>query len=444
NPALRILYISSTARLANKQLKFIKDILTSDVYRFYWPDMVNREESQREKWSETEISVDHPVRKLEAVRDPTIFTAGLTTGIVGLHCDIAILDDVVVYENAYTNEGRDRVITQVSLLASIQGTDSVQWVVGTRYHPDDMYGNMISMVVEMYDDEGQINFSEELYEVFERQVETIGDGTGEYLWPRQQRYDGKWFGFDQSVLAVKRAQYQDRLQFRSQYYNDPNDIENATISPDMFQYYDRNLLARDRGRWYYKGKRLNLFAAIDFAYSLGKRSDYTAIVVVGVDSYSNYYVLDIDRFKTEMISVYFDHLLNMHQKWDFRKLRAETTAAQRTIVKELKSQYIRPHGLALSIDEKSPTRHQGSKEERIEAILQPRYDNLQMWHYQGGHCQTLEDELIVQNPPHDDVKDSLAACLEISIAPSSSYIADRERGASVREDLVNKRFGGIG
>jgi hypothetical protein len=425
-------------------LKFIKDILTSDVYRFYWPDMVNREESQREKWSETEISVDHPVRKLEAVRDPTIFTAGLTTGIVGLHCDIAILDDVVVYENAYTNEGRDRVITQVSLLASIQGTDSVQWVVGTRYHPDDMYGNMISMVVEMYDDEGQINFSEELYEVFERQVETIGDGTGEYLWPRQQRYDGKWFGFDQSVLAVKRAQYQDRLQFRSQYYNDPNDIENATISPDMFQYYDRNLLARDRGRWYYKGKRLNLFAAIDFAYSLGKRSDYTAIVVVGVDSYSNYYVLDIDRFKTEMISVYFDHLLNMHQKWDFRKLRAETTAAQRTIVKELKSQYIRPHGLALSIDEKSPTRHQGSKEERIEAILQPRYDNLQMWHYQGGHCQTLEDELIVQNPPHDDVKDSLAACLEISIAPSSSYIADRERGASVREDLVNKRFGGIG
>ena len=35
DPTLRILYISSTANLAEKQLKFIKDILTSDIYRFY-------------------------------------------------------------------------------------------------------------------------------------------------------------------------------------------------------------------------------------------------------------------------------------------------------------------------------------------------------------------------------------------------------------------------
>jgi hypothetical protein len=41
NPAIRILYISSTSNLAIKQLKFIKDILTSDIYRFYWPEMVN-------------------------------------------------------------------------------------------------------------------------------------------------------------------------------------------------------------------------------------------------------------------------------------------------------------------------------------------------------------------------------------------------------------------
>jgi hypothetical protein len=83
NPAVRILYISSTSNLATKQLKFIKDILTSDIYRRYWPDMVNIDEAKREKWTETEISVDHPLRKQEAVRDPTIFTAGLTTNIAG-------------------------------------------------------------------------------------------------------------------------------------------------------------------------------------------------------------------------------------------------------------------------------------------------------------------------------------------------------------------------
>src|SRR5690242_4283050 len=104
NPAIRVLYISSTANLAEKQLKFIKDILTSKIYRRYWPEMVNVDEGKREKWSSTEISVDHPKRKAETVRDPTIFTAGLTTVITGMHCDIAVMDDVVVRENALTSE----------------------------------------------------------------------------------------------------------------------------------------------------------------------------------------------------------------------------------------------------------------------------------------------------------------------------------------------------
>src|SRR6266446_5830426 len=42
DPTLRVLFISSTSNLATKQLKFIKDILTSDTYRIYWPDMVEK------------------------------------------------------------------------------------------------------------------------------------------------------------------------------------------------------------------------------------------------------------------------------------------------------------------------------------------------------------------------------------------------------------------
>src|SRR5258708_25323773 len=62
DPSLRILYISSTRNLAIKQLKFIKDILTDATYRTYWPNMFNKEEAKREKWTENEISVDHPRR----------------------------------------------------------------------------------------------------------------------------------------------------------------------------------------------------------------------------------------------------------------------------------------------------------------------------------------------------------------------------------------------
>ena len=439
NPTIRVLYISSTANLAIKQLKFIKDILTSDIYRFYWPEMVNLEESKREKWTETEISVDHPLRAREAVRDPTVFVAGLTTGITGMHCDVAVLDDVVVRENAYTIEGREKVQSQYSLLSSIEGTESREWVVGTRYHPKDLYNDLAQMVVDQYDLEGEITGAEPLYECFERQVESRGDGTGEFLWSRQQRYDGKWFGFDSAILAKKRAQYLDRVQFRAQYYNDPNDADSASISRDYFQYYDSKFLHRSQGKWFYRTNRLNVFAAVDFAFSLRNKADYTAIVVVGVDADQNYYVLEIERFKTDKISDYFQRILKLHQKWDFRKLRAEVTAAQQVIVNDLKQSYIRTHGLALSIEDFRPNRHQGSKEERIDAILQPRYHNRQIWHYQGGNCQILEEELVLTNPPHDDVKDCLASAIDACVAPAGTS----RQGQIVSRINTHSRFGGV-
>lgn len=441
NPAIRILYISSTSNLAVKQVKFIKDILTSDIYSFYWPEMVHPDEGRREKWTETEFSVDHPLRKAETIRDPTVFSAGLTTGIVGLHCDVSVLDDVVVGENVYTEEGRKKVSTQYSFLSSIEGTDSEQWVGGTRYHPKDLYSNMVDMRVEEFNAEGDEIFNEPLYECFERPVESHGDGTGEFLWPRQQRIDGKWFGFDSKILARKRAQYLDKTQYRAQYYNDPNDYETAGITRDLFQYYNKSFLSRQDGRWYYKTKRLNVCAAVDFAYTLGKRSDYTAIVVVGVDGDRNYYVLDIDRFKADHTSDYFKHILSLHQKWDIRKIIAEATAAQSVIINELRDNYIRQHGLALSIEDFKPGREQGSKEERIEATLQPRYANRQMWHYQGGNCQTLEDELVLAHPPHDDVKDSLASAVAHSIVPTMATGATPGKFRS--QGMIHSRFGGI-
>jgi len=439
-PAIRILYISSTANLAEKQLGMIKQVLTSSIYRKYWPTMVNIDEGKREKWTNSEIAVDHPLRRIEAIRDPTVFTGGLTTSLTGLHCDIAVLDDVVVQENAYTEDGREKVKTQYSLLASIEGADARELVVGTRYHPKDLYNDLINSRVEIYDDTGEMTSDEPLYEVFERQVETQGDGTGEYLWPRQQRSDGKWFGFDQSILAKKRSQYQDKTQFRAQYYNDPNDLSNASINPAWFQYYDRAHLKRDNGKWYIHGRRLNIFAAVDFAYSVRIKSDYTAIVVIGTDSNNNHYILEIDRFKTNQLSDYFQHILNLHQRWDFRKIAAEVTAAQEVIVKALKDNYIKQHGLALSVEDHRPTRHEGNKEERLEAILQPAYANRQMWHYQGGNCQILEEELVLQNPPHDDVKDALASALTISVTPTANNFS---RPIWDQKGLTHNRFGGV-
>lgn len=440
NPTLRVLFISSTSNLAIKQLKFIKDILTNDVYTLHWPEMVNKEETKREKWSEREISVDHPLRKEESIRDPSIFTAGLTSNIVGMHCDIAVLDDVVVQGNAYTEEGRSKVKDQYGLLSSIETSNAREWVVGTRYHSNDLYSDLIGMAIDKVDELGKVYESDPLFEVFERQLESVGDGSGEYLWPRQQRYDGQWFGFNQEIRARKYAQYLNKTHFRAQYYNDPHDTDSATINRSQFQYYDQNFLANIGGRWTFKGSRLNVFAAVDFAYTTNKSSDYTSIVVVGVDVNNNYYILEIDRFKTDRISEYYSHILKLYEKWGFRKLRAEISAAQSVIVRDLKENYIRKNGLALSVEEYRPSRWQGSKEERIQATLEPRYANQQIWHYKSGNCQALEEELLFANPAHDDIKDALASVVDFAVAPSSIF---SNTNTSKPNFQYHSRWGGV-
>ena len=340
-----------------------------------------------------------------------------------MHCDIAVMDDVVVHENATNNEGRERVKSQYSLLSSIEGANAREWVVGTRYHPKDLYNDLMSMSQDLYDDEGEMVGSDSIYEIMEKAVEDRGDGTGEFLWPRQLRKDGKWFGFDQKILAKKRGQYLDRGQFRAQYYNDPSDPDNVPVSRDKFQYYERKFMRQENGHWYFRGNKLNVFAAVDFAFSLNKKADYTAIVVVGIDSENQIYVLDIDRFRTDRISQYFEHLLVLSNKWGFRKLRAEVTVAQAVIVRQLKD-LIRENGLAISIDEYRPQSR--SKADRITSTLEPRYDNRMIWHYKGGECQTLEEELQTRNPPHDDVIDALASAIDIAVKPTKSFGSSRQ------------------
>ncbi len=442
NPAIRILYISSTRNLAIKQLKFVKDIITSDVYSLYWPDMVNKEEAKREKWTEGEVSVDHPLRKEEYIRDPSIFTAGLTSNIVGMHADLKILDDVVVQNNAYQADSRQKVLDQYGYLSSIGGAHDEELVVGTRYHPNDLYASLLEREVDTYDEIGNVKESRPLFEIKEYPVESVGDGTGEFLWPKQKSPKGKWFGFDAEILARKRASYDNTINYRAQYYNDPQDIDSSPIKRDLFQYYDPNYLSHQNYNWFYRRERLNVVAAVDFAYSTGKKSDSTSIVVVGVDGQRNFYVLDIERFKTDKISEYFARIQKLYQKWGFRRIRCEVSVAQQVIVQDLKDNYIRKYGLSLIVEEFRPSRWQGSKEERIMSVLEPKYANHQIWHYPSGNTQTLEEELIFQNPSHDDVKDALASAIDFV---SDKAPLDQFRMKSITQPTYqfHSKFGGV-
>jgi len=285
----------------------------------------------------------------------------------------------------------------------------------------------------VYNDEGEHIERLPVWEVKEYKVEE----NDVFIWPRETRDDGKSFGFDKNTLARIEAEYLDRVQFYAQYYNDPNDADSNRIDPSRFQYFDPKRVVNEGGRWYYNKKPMNVYAAIDFAFTKNKKSDYTAIVVIGIDNEGYIYVLDIDRFKTDKISEYFEHILRLHSQWMFKRLRAEVTVAQSIICNDLKD-YVRREGLSLTLDEHRPTRNEGSKTERIKAVLEPRYENLTIWHSRGGHTPALEEEVLLARPRHDDMKDALASVIEIATPPRRAKNLEKTNVIQ-----FNSRFGGI-
>lgn len=437
HPEITILYISATAELAITQLTAIKNILTSDQFMRFFPEYINPQDGLREKWSSTKISIDHPKRAKEGIRDATVATAGLTTNTTGWHADIIAADDIVIPENAYTEDGRESVSKKVSQFTSIRNPGGFTIACGTRYHTADIYGTWKAQLYDDYDEEGTLINKLPVWEIKEFVVED----NDIFLWPRTVRpKDGKAFGFDRRVLARIRAEYTDRVQYFAQYYNNPNDPGSNRISTDKFQYYNPRYLTRDGGVWKYKDNRLNIYAAVDFAFSLRKEADFTAIVVIGIDSSKNIYILDIDRFKTDKTLEYFKHISSLHSKWSFNKLRAEITVAQKVIVNSIKD-YVKKDGLRLSVEEYRPSKSEGSKEERISAALEHRYDNYEMWHLEGGWTPMLEEELVLARPQHDDIKDALASAVEIAVAPAKGH------GSGIKDFLPRQykasRFGGV-
>lgn len=443
-PWCSIIYVSAGEELAKAQVYAIKRMFTSDEYRLLWPEMINAEDSKRDKWSAWAINVDHPERKRRGTRDYTLFVRTVKSNATGLHCSHLVFDDVVVPGNAYTPAGRQEVNGAISQFASILNPGGEIKAVGTRYHPKDIYGKFEEAKRKVFDElTGEYQRDELVWEVMEEEVEDSGDMTGNFLWPRVKcAATGEWYGFNLNVLAEIRAQYEsvgEIAQFYAQYYNDPNDPDSNRLQYTDFTYYEKKFLKNVAGSWFFKDSPLNVYAAMDVAWSEGETSDFTAIAVIGLDPEGFIYVLDLSKFKTQDFQRYYDEITRLHDYWGFKKLRIETNSGGRLVAGQLQA-YIRQEGRHLIIDPNYVAASQGKKFERHASVLEWRYKQKTIKHFRGGLTPDLEDEVIMARPRNDDLEDALCAAVEIGKTPSN-----RGRRTGIKRNNVivaNSRFGG--
>ena len=442
DPATSIVYLSAGEDLATIQVSAIKHMLTCDRYRKLWPEMLNKEEGKRDKWASWAFNVDHPKRKEMGTRDLTMIVKTVKSNATGLHCDNLVLDDVVVPGNAYTEAGRREVKAAVSQFASIKNPGSHTKAVGTIYHPEDIYNDFSNAVVLDYNEElGEFDGESSLWTVKKYEVEDNGDMTGVFLWPRTfNPYDKKSYGFNTVVLAKVQAQYfslGENSQFYAQYYNDPNDPSSERLDRSDVQYYRRENIRFSDGSYYHKDRKLALIAAMDVAWTVNKNSDYTAIGVIGTDFENNTYVLALDRFRTQDFNVYYDHVIGLYNEWGFRRMKVETNAGGTLVASEVK-RLLRQHGANLVVEGKAATGQEGKKEEKHNAILIPRVKNGTVYFAKGGLTSAAIEEIVLERPPHDDLKDVLTIAITHAVAPARP----RENSSIKRKLKFNRRFGG--
>ncbi len=135
NPNLRGALISNTATMAEKLLGQIRiSIERNPRVREVFPNL--RPSSRPEDpWRQDRITVE----RTTVAKDPTLQAIGAYGPLVGSRLDFIVLDDVLDFDNARTEEQRKKLVEwfDTTVLTRLVKNGKI-FVIGTPWHPDDL------------------------------------------------------------------------------------------------------------------------------------------------------------------------------------------------------------------------------------------------------------------------------------------------------------------
>ena len=160
-----------------------KKIILSPLFHALFPDICPQHSpnSPLSNWSRTSYTV---TRTTTVHKEPTVTLLTEKTKTEGLHFDLIIADDLVHNDNWYSETLRNNTKRFYHNLANLKDSDRTPIiVVGTFWHPDDVYCAEIlpnpeftTFYLPLYDDEGNSTFPEKFTpEYIESQRNLVGD-----------------------------------------------------------------------------------------------------------------------------------------------------------------------------------------------------------------------------------------------------------------------------
>jgi hypothetical protein len=274
NTATRFLLASKTRDVSERFLHDIKtNILSNRKFQQLYPYVrpaKGRGNLRYQLWSKDKILLERPD---SAKRGLSITAMGAGQTLTGMHYDTITYDDIMTPDNARTPEKRDGIRLWYNETNPLLDPNGRRVIIGTRYCDDDIYSH--------------IEETTDIPIYVRRAIEN-----DKYIWQEPQ-----------IIEKVKQARKElPPYIFNCQYLNNPYNEESAEFRADWIKKWCVEDVVRVKSEsgspdyfspamdeWY---RTFDIYMGMDANRTIKKRSDKTAILVVGINLLGEKYVLD--------------------------------------------------------------------------------------------------------------------------------------------------------
>ena len=416
-----IAFVSEEQSQAVDHLKYIKShIEFNPAFNYYFGDIVGK------KWTEKEITTSKGDR---------IISKGTTQRLrgrseLGLRYTKIVLDDFESELNTKTPERRMEIkewvmSTVMPALEESKGNEGSVWLIGTIVHYD-------SFLQSIYDGYSNAIDADEDYTwdvIFRRAIED-----GKALWPD---YFNK-----EKLKEIKRGYIEQGLthKFAQEYMNDARDLDSAKFKIDRINYYDGRFESKNNQAYVVTKEDaipINVYMGVDLAYESSAQHDYQVIMVVGIDSDKNFYILEYFRehFPLYDMPKKIFEWAKMYQP--LRRANVEHVGAQGVIrdavnALEGKDRKMAP-GIAMGV--RPPTGIK--KEDRVEATLCPIVNRKKLY-IKKQHQELVDEMFHFPKGKNDDLLDGLWYSVINARSPISNKFDASDFESNVEERAQKK------
>lgn len=368
---VRILFASETVTQSSNFLSELKAVLTNPNIVEVFGDL------KGETWHESAIEVAGRMKR----KEKTVTATGVDGSITSGHYDCIYADDLVTLKNSRTEANRIKVKQwfYTTLLPCVTDSGTEFHVLGTRYHPEDLYNDMMKND-PMFKDSTQI-------------IPALVPETEQSNNPDS---------FDTNFLIAQRESM-GRPYFNAQYNQNPAGIQGTVFDDRFFRYVER--FPSD----------LLVYAGVDLAIGRKDENAKFALVVIGVQPRTfNVYVLAYTsgKFSLKQQNEIIERYYATH---NWIVVGIEANAFQASKIQSLNTEENTSH---------IPTRPLFTKEDKLTRAqrLQVRFEMGQIFFHISEKGGELEEQLL--NFPNARYKDLLDA---LDLAVTTALVRKKKR-----------------